>query len=432
VAENANPAVPGTTPIPPNLMAAPMWQFRNCKGPQSMSVNCLRVEMLDGSVLTNRPIVNASGALGDVPAFRVTFGPGDAHDFNPLASGTPSAVAQTVTLTSGYYRLSWFGRAVHGIEPRAAVSLRVDSDLTVEMQHSAIAQVDDTPLDVPVPTEWLRFHEIYYVPATMPLAVALLPSGDSGEKTIDVAGIMLESMSRTIVGAPDVGSIDVTNLAPSQYIATTIPGTGMDAVCEDVDGSVFRSNYWSPRTCVKLCPGGYDTCPDGYERCYREFDFPLTMEGIDSGGILARAGFAYGNINYRIDGISVNFVGTGIKDCSGSQLPSTCQSNASVPFSLEHGGDLTVRNHEGNSYHARLFTGNIEFGRGLAAERYITNPMSGADRALIEPYTHHELRGRPLTGTYKLRVWEDAGVYFGNIEDVQLVIDYRYWTRFGR
>ena len=29
-----------------------------------------------------------------------------------------------------------------------------------------------------------------------------------------------------------------------------------------------------------------------------------------------------------------------------------------------------------------------------------------------------------------MRVWEEPGVNFDGIEDVQIVLDYRYWTRF--
>lgn len=100
-----------------------------------------------------------------------------------------------------------------------------------------------------------------------------------------------------------------------------------------------------------------------------------------------------------------------------------------MPYSLEHVGPYTVRNHMGRDYDVPLFTGRIEHARGLAAERYLTNPISTADRALIDPYMRRELRGRPLDGTYVLRVWEEPGVNFEGIEDVQVVLHYRYWTR---
>ena len=41
-----------------------------------------------------------------------------------------------------------------------------------------------------------------------------------------------------------------------------------------------------------------------------------------------------------------------------------------------------------------------------------------------------EFQGRPLDGTFVLRVWEEPGMNFDALEDVQLALEYRYWTRF--
>jgi hypothetical protein len=46
-------------------------------------------------------------------------------------------------------------------------------------------------------------------------------------------------------------------------------------------------------------------------------------------------------------------------------------------------------------------------------------------------YSRVELRGRPLDGTFVLRVWEEPGLDFDAIEDVQLLVKYRYWPRFN-
>lgn len=94
-----------------------------------------------------------------------------------------------------------------------------------------------------------------------------------------------------------------------------------------------------------------------------------------------------------------------------------------------HMGPFGVRNHMGRLYDAPLFTGRIERARALAAERYVTNPISSADRSLIEPYVRTELRGRPLSGTYLLRIWDDPTLAWENVEDIQIVLNYRYWTR---
>jgi hypothetical protein len=78
-----------------------------------------------------------------------------------------------------------------------------------------------------------------------------------------------------------------------------------------------------------------------------------------------------------------------------------------------------------------LFTGRIENARGLATERYLTGPLSTADRELIIDFTRFELQGRPLNGNFVLRVWDSPGANFNAIDDVQVVPKYRYWTRFN-
>jgi hypothetical protein len=92
-----------------------------------------------------------------------------------------------------------------------------------------------------------------------------------------------------------------------------------------------------------------------------------------------------------------------------------------------HQGPYLVRNALGRLYDAPLFPGRIESARALAAERYLTNPLSSADRGLIEPYVRTELQGRPMGGTLILRLWDDPRFRFDRLEDVQILLNYRYW-----
>ncbi|MBK8591843.1 MAG: hypothetical protein IPN77_22530 [Sandaracinaceae bacterium] len=55
--------------------------------------------------------------------------------------------------------------------------------------------------------------------------------------------------------------------------------------------------------------------------------------------------------------------------------------------------------------------------------------MSTGDSSLLMPLSSTQFRGRPLTGSYTLRIWEDEGVRFDHLEDVQVVLGYGYWTR---
>jgi hypothetical protein len=203
-------------------------------------------------------------------------------------------------------------------------------------------------------------------------------------------------------------------------------------VCEDTDGATFRLDHWV-RKCVKLCPDGYSSdCAgeDAQTECFRETTFDITQRGIESGNAFVQAGFARGNFNYRIDSIGLNFVGTGVRNCEDAEVPATCHSAGFVTYTIEHEGPFFVRNHFGEDFEAKLFPGKIEHARGLGNERYLTNPMSSADSELLGPYLRRELKGRPLDGRFVLRVWEEPGLNFDAIEDVQVVLNYRYWTRF--
>jgi hypothetical protein len=153
----------------------------------------------------------------------------------------------------------------------------------------------------------------------------------------------------------------------------------------------------------------------------------------ESGEILGGAGIALGNFNYRIDTIGLNFVGTGSRVCEDEGSLSSCYSSGYIPYSIKHLGPYTVIPYDGTrgafGYNAPLFEGRIEMARGLAAERYIGNPISPADRSLMDPYMRSELRGRPLAGSAVIRVWDLPGVNWFGVDDIQLVLNYRYFTR---
>jgi hypothetical protein len=203
--------------------------------------------------------------------------------------------------------------------------------------------------------------------------------------------------------------------------------------CEDTDGTAFRDTRWGRRECVLLCNSGFSgDCARDQQReyCYREASFHLSQDQIETGSVLSQSGFALGNFNYRIETLALNFVGTDVRNCENSDLPTTCYAAGFVPYSVVHRGPYFVRNHDGGDFEVPLFIGNIEHARGLATERYITNPISDSDRSLLADYTRAEFQGRPLDGHFAIRVWEDDGFDFNAIQDVQVVLNYRYWTRF--
>lgn len=333
----------------------------------------------------------------------------------PDPTATTPPLAMTVTFTAA-------GTV------RQPVALQASNKYVLSQYGSAFALTDSTGavltpfLTVTGATygttgnTWQRTWRAYNIPADGTYYVALTASAASAVK---VAGVMLESRPATD-----------TQPTPLPYHARDASAMRTVASCPDMDGSEFRADNWV-YDCTTLCANGLGgECDQTYasDRCYWETSFPMGQAIFELGSIKTTAGFATGNYNYRLDMVGVNFVGTTLRSCGPESGPA-CQSVGSLPFSLEHQGAFTVRNHLGEDFVASLFNGRIEHGRGLAIERYLTNPLSSADSGLLGPFLRKEFQGRPLDGYYVLRVWDEPGVEFHRIEDVQLYFTYRYWTR---
>lgn len=379
-------------------------------------------------------ITRRSPDLGALIGYRMHFG-----DETALGSLTAATrVVQWVTVPAGRHRLSWYGRYPDlFLDPAAVVQLVVDNEVEEAL-----------PFGTPVISRsaggggWKRYYAYFEIDDESRIGIVIDPGYTTAPVVADVelGGFMLEDVSDTYVALPT--GIDTSNADPLDdhyprpFMDTTETLSRMLNVCVDQNGEQFRLHGWS-RGCTKVCSDGYGTdCISlaSTEQCYHETQFTVTQRGIERGEIVQAGGFAYGNFNYRIESIGVNFVGSYTRDCEDAELygysSDACYANGTIPYSLSHYGPFTVRNHRGDDYDAPLFNGRIERARGLAAERYLTNPLSGADHALSDRLLRSEFRGRPINGTYVFRVWDDPGVEFSSIDDVQILLNYRYWTRF--
>jgi len=127
--------------------------------------------------------------------------------------------------------------------------------------------------------------------------------------------------------------------------------------------------------------------------------------------------------------VGLNIVGTNVIDCSQTSYPSTCYTNSFLQYTLQHGGNVTVRNHLGENIPFYLPTASIEHQKALSTETVLTNPPTGNQRELLTEYMNKEFWGRPLTGDYLLKIWDTEGLFWPHVEDIQIVLKYRYWTR---
>ena len=417
----------------------PGWTVEGCPevlvdGEMQPVSGCADLHPAEGYVFTSGPTLyregpplQGEGALGIPQTFRVTFGlPGCNANSPPgcvceNCNFTPGAnIGQTLYLTPGAYRVSWYGAEASASLVRVRMENGADAGVAFTWQAQSRPSDDGTSSLI---TPWFRYVGSFTVPVAQEVRVMMIDNSASPSvaRTSFVAGLMLEALGDP--GAPTATA--------GTWASTGATLEHPQPVCEDTFGEAFQPTW--RRNCIPYCADGFgrDCTPvRAEESCYWETEVRISQRQLDRGEVLGRSGFAEGNFNYRINGLGLNFVGTELRDCSRSAFPSTCYSGGYIPYSIEHVGPYTVRNHMGDAYDAPLFTGNIEHARGLAAERYLTNPLSGADRGLIEPYMQRQFRGRPLAGTYRIRVWEVDGIDFEQLEDVQLVLDYGFWTRF--
>jgi hypothetical protein len=378
--------------------------------------NCIQTRRIEGS-----PFFDPVIGVRPVPAWELEFGL-PAWCGGSCAYQDGAAVSQVVDLEPGRYRFSWYTTDSEGAGGTLVGRARHADGTEFEL-------VDNPEGGSPrgfiegLDGDWNRTYFEFDVFSEEAVTIGFeRPSAT--DYTVPVAAPLLEKL--------DDPQHTYTSREPPAFTDTTDERISYLPVCEDTTGANFRAEKWH-RNCQKLCPDGYSSsCADkARTECYWETSFHVTQRSIEAGHMFNQGGFARGNYNYRLGSLGLNFVGTNLRACDASSLPSTCNAAGFIPYSVIHDGPYYVRNHKGQDYHVALFPGRIEHARGLGVERYISNPLGEADRTLIEPYMRSELMGRPLDGEFIIRVWDADGVNFEAIEDVQLVIDYGYWTRFN-
>jgi len=231
-----------------------------------------------------------------------------------------------------------------------------------------------------------------------------------------------------------------TEAWPLAYFPTTETLTAQFGQCEDTTGEVFQGEWLSGDShCENICPDGtgdscaqYESNTTFAQQCYQELRFDIGPGMLERGELMP---IARGNFNYRYSRFGINLVGTGLRNCENAQLVTLNCPSCFVQYSLRHDGQFSVTNHVGHREDVPLFPAQIQHAKALTAERYLTSPISGADRSLMEDFWRSELRGRPLQGQYTLRVYDIPGPNGENVfdmsklEDVQLIFEYNYWTR---
>jgi len=161
------------------------------------------------------------------------------------------------------------------------------------------------------------------------------------------------------------------------------------------------------------------------------YSFTLDMDAIENGSMGDFGILAQSNFNYRVRTVALNIVGTDVIDCSKAESPSTCDANPWLSYDLKQYGDVWIRNHheELSVQPFNIPTGRISGGKAWAAEQVIGYPLSGAHQSAMTQLNKIALMGRPLEGTFELRIYDVPELVWENVEDIQIVLGYHYWTR---
>jgi hypothetical protein len=328
-------------------------------------------------------------------------------------SGWPSGlVSQAVQLEPGSYVLSWWDQA------RDANGKLVTSESQAVPYRAEV--YDD---------EWRVLEEFRGAPfvATTGAPASNWSPRHSLSVVVAKTGRYYIAFGATAPSEPRLGSVAIAQV----QLETTPPG-GPAVPYVETNGDRTTLKTDCPRSSSELRSLFKRTC-DNPQTCYYELSVPLTILTQDlQDGISRLSGkLARGNYNFRHITAALNVVGTGVHDCSSAQSVN-CYGIGYVEYSMQHDAEnAVIVDWNGDNRVFNFGVASIERGKALAAERYITMPVSSADSVLMgQPgIEKQELRGRPLDGTYKLRIWDSPDLKWSRVEDIQVIFKYRYWSR---
>lgn len=337
----------------------------------------------------------------------------------PILQKNPASVWQKIHLVPGHYVLSWqdqarlpSGEPVTGLTSTATLPYRLGIFDQAGVPIRAVAPVPFSPTAM-TPAEaslqWSeRYEEAFIIDTEEDYYVLVGASPGAGNS---LGSVIIKQMQLELS----------ENAKASTYQDVLHDRHIVYQKCSATSSSDLRDAF------VHGCEGG---------ACFYELKEPLFIEtdrNRSSGGTPGsslQGKLAVGNFNYRHVSLGVNMAGTGLVDCAKDPNPS-CYGNGFLEYTLHHDAFSTsILGYDEKTENFNFGSAGINHGKALAAERYITLPLSSADASfLAQPSIEKvEFRGRPLDGSYRLRIWDRPGLVWSHLDDIQIVLRYRYWS----
>ena len=373
--------------------------------------NCLKVRAAPGFQLPAVP--GGASWLADVPAVQATVagaGADAGSDAGTSEAGTSAipddVMYQPVLLTTpGSYMLSWWDRA---LDPSTG-----------------------QPTSANIPAYNVAVYDSAWIPVTggpyTPNAsVDTTIAGWGDRRTLPPVNIKNAGLYYVVFAA------SASNAAPgSVAIADVQFEAGASATAYlDTDSAGHASSFACAATPAQMRAAFQRNCdPDG--TCHFDLTTPLVIntQTMTSNGMPLAGKLATGNFNFRHIDVAVNVVGTGVLDCSSTGSPD-CFGSGFLQYALDDdGGNVGVLGFDGQYRFFDFGTATINHAKAVTAERYITTPVSSADQQLVGQFEAVQFRGRPIDGVYHLKIFDTPALRFDQIQDIQLILNYHYWSR---
>jgi hypothetical protein len=385
-----------TAALGPNGPRSFMFVYQSVSGPEEIRLDNATLRFAAPDAPVGRLIISG-GPNASVP---------DAGAEAGTSAGPPTpAVVQLVTLGApGPYLLSWWDQArdASGTPSTVAVPYQV---VVYDSAWTALAGFSGTPAPSdPTGSTWSARNVLHInAPSAGVYYVALsasVPSGAPG--SVAIADLQLEMQS--------------SSMTPSPYV--------------DTDGSGQTLDYQCGLTSAGLRAAFQRNCdPDG--TCHYDLTTPITIDTatLTSNGRSLKGKLANGNFNFRDLNVGLNVAGTGVIDCTATGSKD-CSGSGFLQYTLTHdASDVGVLGYDGQSRHFNFGIAALDHAKALAAERYLTTPLGSEDQQLIGQVQAIQLAGRPIDGVYTLRIYDTPALHFDRVDDIQLILNYHYWSR---
>jgi hypothetical protein len=368
--------------------------------------------------LSDVPQVNTGGGGqgggfgSDAGVTPLPDGGGAADASSPSAGWPNNLVAQQVQLGPGSYVLSWWDQARDANANVQWAGGAAPPNYIVQVfgpSWNSIAIYDQPPYLPPqvgdggAPSLWSDRHVLSFTVTnagmyTIAFGASTLAGGNG---SVAIADVQLEQG---------------TNGQPTTYVATTNTTmvTGLNCPMSDSD---LRASF------VHGC--------DSNGACHYDLNVPMIIDTSTLDGSPLGPKLAEGNYNYRHITAAMNLVGTNVHSCTNNPNPN-CYGSGFVQYDLQHDAtNAGILGYDGNSRVFNFGVAGIQHGKALTAERYLTVPLSSSDQQLVSQpgFLHIEFGGRPLDGTYRLRIWDSPDLNWSALQDIQIILNYEYWSQ---